>query len=113
MLDNKKTVIALGYFDCVHIGHQEVIKRAKEVSKSLDANLVVFSFDGNLKGAINSGDGTYIYNKEETYNLTISNLLSNAIVIYQTKGLDDNYSFIGFSNARIRWFRGYGEISRK
>jgi riboflavin kinase/FMN adenylyltransferase len=65
MLDNKKTVIALGYFDCVHIGHQEVIKRAKEVSKSLDANLVVFSFDGNLKGAINSGDGTYIYNKEE------------------------------------------------
>ncbi|MCQ2387221.1 MAG: riboflavin biosynthesis protein RibF [Clostridia bacterium] len=48
----KKTVIALGYFDSVHIGHIEVIKRAKEIAKSLCARLVVFTFKGNLRAVL-------------------------------------------------------------
>ncbi len=53
MSDNKKTVIALGYFDSVHRGHIEVMRKARELAKKSGASLVVFTFDGNLKGAIN------------------------------------------------------------
>ena len=58
MLDKQKkpTVIALGYFDSVHLGHQKVIKKAKDIAKSGDMSLAIFTFSGNLKGAIGGGD---------------------------------------------------------
>ena len=57
MLDNfRPTVIALGYFDSVHLGHQMVIKRAKEIAQKNNMSLTVFTFYGNLKGAIGGQD---------------------------------------------------------
>ena len=58
MLDKQKKpmVIALGYFDSVHLGHQKVIKRAKDIAKQNDMSLAIFTFSGNLKGAIGGED---------------------------------------------------------
>jgi riboflavin kinase/FMN adenylyltransferase len=64
MLDNK-TVIALGYFDSVHIGHRQVIKKARETAEKLSANLAVFTFGGNLKGAIFGEDEKCVYTPVE------------------------------------------------
>ncbi len=64
MLD-KKTVIALGYFDGVHIGHKKVIDTAKKTAKNLGASFTLFSFDSNLRGFLGEKDGAFIYNKSE------------------------------------------------
>ncbi len=67
MLDNKLTpvVIALGYFDSVHRGHQKVIKTAREQAKLIGAKTVVFTFKGNLKSAITGGDDKIVFTPEE------------------------------------------------
>ena len=58
MLDKTKklTVIALGYFDSVHLGHQKVISVAKEIAQKNNLSLTIFTFFGNLKGAIGGED---------------------------------------------------------
>ncbi len=59
MLD--KVVVALGFFDSVHIGHRSVIKSARKIADSNNAKLVVISFSGNLRKAINGESEKYIY----------------------------------------------------
>ena len=54
MLDKNfsPVVLALGYFDSVHLGHQKVINSARLLAKEKGAKTVVFTFKGNLKGAL-------------------------------------------------------------
>lgn len=42
-------VLALGFFDGVHLGHQDVIRRAKQESRKRDIPLVVMTFDRHPK----------------------------------------------------------------
>ncbi len=67
MSDNivSPVVIALGYFDSVHVGHQHVIKTAKEYAKSQGAKLVVFTFKGNLKAMLCLEDEKCVYIPKE------------------------------------------------
>ena len=44
-MEHKKTVIAMGYFDGIHIGHGALLNRAKEVAVSLGAEPAVLTFD--------------------------------------------------------------------
>ena len=44
----KKIVLALGYFDSLHIGHQEILKRVKGLAEELFVEPAVFTFDGDL-----------------------------------------------------------------
>ena len=39
MLDKTKTVVALGYFDSVHKGHQKVMQTARRYAKEQGASL--------------------------------------------------------------------------
>ena len=41
----KSSVVALGMFDGVHIGHQKLIREAVNLAKQLDAQCVVCTFD--------------------------------------------------------------------
>ena len=43
--DGNASVVALGMFDGLHIGHQALIYRAKELAEELNARCVVCSFD--------------------------------------------------------------------
>ena len=67
MLDNKrkKTVLALGYFDSVHLGHQTVIKSAKDYAQKVNAQLVVVTFGGNLKSALGKEQEKCVFSKQE------------------------------------------------
>ena len=40
-------VIALGYFDCLHIGHMQLIEKACEKAKQLGVESAVFTFSNN------------------------------------------------------------------
>lgn len=65
MLDKQKTVIALGYFDSVHIGHVAVLQKAKQTAISNHSKMVVFTFEDNLKSAIGGKSESFVYNKFE------------------------------------------------
>ena len=66
---NFKAVIALGYFDSVHRGHQKVISTAKNLADKYGAKVVVFTFDGNLRAFLGDGDQKVVYTTEERYAL--------------------------------------------
>lgn len=73
MLDNKKSVvIALGYFDCLHLGHVTVLEKARKVAKQLNAEAVAFTFDGDLRSAVNGKKQGSVYTLEERKNLLSS-----------------------------------------
>ncbi len=67
MLDNKTfpTVLALGYFDSVHLGHQKVIKSAKILAEELCAKLIVVSFSGNLRAVLFGEREKVVYTESE------------------------------------------------
>lgn len=44
---DKKICLALGFFDSIHIGHQEIFRRAKELAYSKNAQFAVFTFSNN------------------------------------------------------------------
>ncbi|RLK63408.1 riboflavin biosynthesis protein RibF [Atopobacter sp. AH10] len=58
-----KIVLAMGYFDGVHRGHQEVIKKAKSIAKDKGLSCALMSFDRHpaiiFKG-INEKEATYL-----------------------------------------------------
>ena len=55
------TVIALGYFDSVHLGHQMVIKKAREFADKSGCSLTVFTFFGNVKDVLNGRKESSVY----------------------------------------------------
>lgn len=63
---NKKSVLCLGHFDGLHVGHQAVLKRATEVAKSLNASLAVFTFDDDFCTAV-KGEKSIFTLKERLY----------------------------------------------
>ncbi len=68
MLD-KKTVIALGYFDSVHTGHRKVMQQAREIANKSNSNLVVFTFKGNLKASLKTQEEKCVYTPIERQNI--------------------------------------------
>lgn len=50
---NQPIVIALGFFDCIHLGHQEIIKQAKSLCTKDDA-CTVFTFNNNPFDLLNN-----------------------------------------------------------
>lgn len=54
--DIKSTVVALGNFDGVHIGHKELIRRAKESAKIAGMKSAVFTFSNHPRNLISGGN---------------------------------------------------------
>lgn len=59
------TVLALGYFDSVHLGHRKVIETAKSLANELSATTTVFTFGGNLRATLSRRDDKYVYSLAE------------------------------------------------
>ena len=55
------TVIAMGYFDSVHLGHQRVIRKARKLADENSATLTVFTFLGNVKDVLNGRKESSVY----------------------------------------------------
>ncbi|WP_096199445.1 FAD synthetase family protein [Bacillus sp. FJAT-45350] len=49
------TVLAIGFFDSVHLGHQHVIKTAKEISKKKGLKLAALTFFPHPKEVLSNG----------------------------------------------------------
>lgn len=46
--EKEPCVIALGFFDCIHLGHKRVISRAVSIARSLSVKSAVFLFRNNI-----------------------------------------------------------------
>lgn len=66
---SKGVVIALGYFDSVHLGHRIVISKAKQIAKQFNLKTVIFTFEGNLKNAVKGSLEGVVYTLEERLSL--------------------------------------------
>lgn len=55
LLRTKPCVVALGFFDGVHLGHQQVIKEAKRSAEVQELPLVIMSFFPHPKEVISNG----------------------------------------------------------
>lgn len=74
MLDNNRlpVVIALGFFDSVHKGHQKVIESAILYAKENQAKTVVVTFSGNLKAVLGDENGKVVYTDAEREKIYLS-----------------------------------------
>lgn len=55
LLRKKPCVMALGFFDGVHLGHQQVIKEAKRIAEEQELPLVIMSFFPHPKEVLSDG----------------------------------------------------------
>ncbi|MEH6936973.1 bifunctional riboflavin kinase/FAD synthetase [Bacillus sp. JJ664] len=60
-VDCKETVLALGFFDGVHKGHQQVIKTAKEIADEKGLLLSVMTFDPHPSAILGNRDESISY----------------------------------------------------
>jgi len=60
-----KTVITIGNFDGVHIGHRKLIKKTINLAKKFNAKSLVFSFWPHTRQVLLSKDFNTIFNKYE------------------------------------------------
>ncbi len=63
-----KYVVALGFFDSLHQGHQKLLDFACNYAKEGGKTVKVVTFDGNLKGYLTGNDDGCIWTKEEKEN---------------------------------------------
>jgi riboflavin kinase / FMN adenylyltransferase len=61
LLRTKPCVMALGFFDGVHLGHQKVIREAKRVAEEQDLPLVIMSFFPHPKEVLSNGKNIIPY----------------------------------------------------
>lgn len=108
MLDKKSVVIALGFFDSVHIGHRKVIETAKETAKNLGTETAVFTFGGNLKSVILNREEKFVYSVKERKNLLNDLGITEIFFAPITKEFlsQDKISFLNYLNT-IYDIKGY------
>lgn len=61
LLRAKPCVVALGFFDGVHLGHQQVIKEARRAAEEQELPLVIMSFFPHPKEVLTNGQKTIPY----------------------------------------------------
>lgn len=60
-----KKVIALGFFDSLHIGHRKLIAQAQQLAEALDAAVCVSTFDDAFFDRLCGGKEKIIFSLDE------------------------------------------------
>lgn len=97
----KTCVIALGYFDSVHIGHRRVIDTAVKIAEHKRAKCIVFSFDGNLRAFTVVGEEKYVYSAEERKSLILKRGVDEVLFLPVTRDFlsKDKKEFLEYLNS--------------
>jgi riboflavin kinase/FMN adenylyltransferase len=77
--DNKEIVVALGFFDSIHIGHTEIIKKAQQVANQLCVDSAVFTFENDIDCFFGLSSGlvlTYQERLEKLSKLSVNTVIS-------------------------------------
>lgn len=60
-LDTKDCVMALGFFDGIHLGHQHIIRKAKEIAEKKQLQFSLMTFTPHPSEVINPSHGAFPY----------------------------------------------------
>lgn len=74
-------VLALGFFDSIHIGHCEIIKRCQSLAKSLSATDCVFTFKNDISSVVSKSKGlvfTYEERLKKLEKLQVKSIISTS-----------------------------------
>ena len=61
---SNKYIIALGFFDCLHVGHRKLIEKTVDLAKENNLIPAVFTFDDDFFNVLLRNE-KYIYTLEE------------------------------------------------
>ncbi len=67
-------VVALGFFDSIHIGHIAIINKAKEIAEEIGASSSVFTFENDIDKVLNCDKGLVL-----TYGERLKKLLKLSV----------------------------------
>ena len=68
--NNVDIVIALGFFDSIHVGHTSIIKKAQELAKDLRACSAVFTFENDIDKVVGGSTGLVLTFEERLKKLS-------------------------------------------
>lgn len=75
----QKTVVTIGTFDGVHIGHQKIIKRIKELASQVNGETVIFTFYPHPRVVLHPDDN----------DLKLINTLEEKLELLEKAGIDN------------------------
>jgi len=129
------TVLALGFFDGVHLGHQQLIMKAKEISNRINLKLAVMTFYPHPKEVLQGGRFNYLmtleakeekmrqmgvdylyvidFNKEFAKlspNTFVKNYITDLNVKHVVAGFDYTYGHKGMGTMALMGENGGGEF---
>ncbi len=70
----KNSVVTIGTFDGVHIGHKAIIEKLKTKAKELNCESVIITFSPHPRTVVNKGDGVFLLTTLEEKKELIKNL---------------------------------------
>lgn len=75
---NKSIVLALGFFDCVHVGHLALINETKKLAASLGCESAIYTFSNDPNLLLNKSEQVYSFKNREIVfsNLEIDNIIA-------------------------------------
>lgn len=80
-------VIALGYFDGIHLGHQQVLNKTIEISKKRNIKSTLLTFDSNPKAFLSNEPISYLTSLQQKINMAKSIGFDNVIILPCNKQL--------------------------
>ena len=74
---NKSIVLALGFFDCVHVGHLALINETKKMALNLGCESAIFTFCNDPNIVLNKTSQVYTFDDRKIIfdNLSIDNII--------------------------------------
>lgn len=97
----KKKIIALGYFDCVHIAHRRILQKACDMAASSGVKSAAITFSDNVKSS-------YVYSLQERVRL-LSGLVDEVITFDFTDDIK-NMSPADFLDMLVEKFGAVGFV---
>lgn len=88
---DKKTVLTLGTFDGIHLGHQKIIQKVKELSESCACRSMLLTFDAHPLHALQMGNHSLnlLTSLKEKQNILFETGLDCIVLIPFTKEIAD------------------------
>ncbi|MES2812135.1 MAG: bifunctional riboflavin kinase/FAD synthetase [Bacteroidota bacterium] len=87
---SKKTIVTIGTFDGVHLGHQKIIKRLLDSTKSNDYESVIITFSQHPRSVLHTNSDIKLLNTtEEKIKLLEKSGLDNLVILEFNKQLSE------------------------
>lgn len=96
--ENDGYMIALGFFDCLHYGHRQLMRNLKALSVRYGLQPAVFTFDDEFYSSLGCEELKYVYTLDERISVIKNELGISKIIVAPSKDFinKSGYDFLRF-----------------